>query len=376
LKKNFRIFFLLIALSIFFYLLGSSKIFQSFSKTQKDYQYLSLFSEVISLVKINYVEEIEPETKFQGAYSAMLNSLDEFSSYLTPRETEIFQAYQSGHSFCTGLFGIKVLDYFYVNDVRKGSPAFEAGLKNGDLIKGINGQSIYAKSFWQMYLKLQTEKKENLRLRVLKKATGREIEIKVGTEAGKDSFVLRQSGKESPWLELTCFNEDCYLQLKKYLAAVKPEKIILDLRWYRGGTFAGFQKIAGQFLEKETPLTLKTRKGNIKVPLGSDENYHGKIVVIIGKSTIMYGEILAALLKAQGEKSSQSIVLLGQQTGRFNARLKHILLEDGSSILLTEGLYLINDKSITRTGIKPQIKLKDEELNQLEDRAVGQLKSL
>ena len=375
-KKNFRIFFLLIALSIFFYLLGSSKIFQSFSKTQKDYQYLSLFSEVISLVKINYVEEIELETKFQGAYSAMLNSLDEFSSYLTPWETEIFQAYQSGHSFCTGLFGNKVLDYFYVNDVRKDSPAFEAGLENGDLIKGINGQSIYAKSFWQMYLKLQTEKKENLRLRVLKKAYGREIEIKVDTEAGKDSFVLRQSGKDSPWLELTCFNEDCYLQLKKYLVAVKPEKIILDLRWYRGGTFAGFQKIAGQFLEKETPLTLKTRKGNIKVPLGSDENYHGKIVVIIGQSTIMYGEILAALLKAQGEKSSQSIVLLGQQTGRFNARLKHILLEDGSSILLTEGLYLINDKSITRTGIKPQIKLKDEELNQLEDRAVGQLKSL
>ena len=375
-KKNFRIFFLLIALSIFFYLLGSSKIFQSFSKTQKDYQYLSLFSEVISLVKINYVEEIELETKFQGAYSAMLNSLDEFSSYLTPWETEIFQAYQSGHSFCTGLFGNKVLDYFYVNDVRKDSPAFEAGLENGDLIKGINGQSIYAKSFWQMYLKLQTEKKENLRLRVLKKAYGREIEIKVDTEAGKDSFVLRQSGKDSPWLELTCFNEDCYLQLKKYLVAVKPEKIILDLRWYRGGTFAGFQKIAGQFLEKETPLTLKTRKGNIKVPLGSDENYHGKIVVVIGQSTIMYGEILAALLKAQGEKSSQSIVLLGQQTGRFNARLKHILLEDGSSILLTEGLYLINDKSITRTGIKPQIKLKDEELNQLEDRAVGQLKSL
>ncbi len=331
-KKNFRIFFLLIALSIFFYLLGSSKIFQSFSKTQKDYQYLSLFSEVISLVKINYVEEIELETKFQGAYSAMLNSLDEFSSYLTPWETEIFQAYQSGHSFCTGLFGNKVLDYFYVNDVRKDSPAFEAGLENGDLIKGINGQSIYAKSFWQMYLKLQTEKKENLRLRVLKKAYGREIEIKVDTEAGKDSFVLRQSGKDSPWLELTCFNEDCYLQLKKYLVAVKPEKIILDLRWYRGGTFAGFQKIAGQFLEKETPLTLKTRKGNIKVPLGSDENYHGKIVVIIGQSTIMYGEILAALLKAQGEKSSQSIVLLGQQTGRFNARLKHILLEDGSSL--------------------------------------------
>ena len=160
------------------------------------------------------------------------------------------------------------------------------------------------------------------------------------------------------------------------MITAKPKKLILDLRWYRGGTFEGFKKIAGLFLTKNTALMLKTRKGVKTILLGSDESYHGKIVAVIGQSTVMYGEILAALLKAHGEKPDKMIVLLGQKTGRFSAHLKHILLHDGSSILLTEGLYLINNKGLTRTGIQPQIKLKDGELSQLEERAIGKLNSL
>jgi C-terminal processing protease CtpA/Prc len=288
----------------------------------------------------------------------------------------MYRAYQSGEVFCTGIYGNKTLDYFYVADVRPGSPAATAGLKSGDLIKGINGQSIFAKSFWQMYLKLLTRKEGILKLEVLKEESGREVEVEVGTASGVGNFVHKLLEPNIHWLELTCLNEDCYVKLSRFLSTTKPEKIVLDLRWYRGGTFEGFKKIAGLFLAKNNSLKVKTRQATTTIPVGSNNPYSGKIVVVIGQSTLMYGEILAALLNGQGVKPNKRILFFGQDTGRFSARLKHIVMGDGSSILLTEGLYSVNNLAITPKGIQPQVKIKDKDLGRLNELAIEQLNSL
>lgn len=331
---------------------------------------------MISLVKTNYVEEINPAAKFQGAYSAMLNSLDRFSSYLSPGETIIYRAFQSGRAYATGIFGNKTLDYFYVVDVRPDSPAFGAGLRTGDLIKGVNGKSIFGKSYWQMYLKLLTGEKETLALRVLKKESGREVQIEVETAVSKGNLIHHQLGDHIHRLELGCLNEDCFAKIKSFLSARRPEKIILDLRWYRGGTFNGFKKLAGLFVQKDTSLMIKTRKGTVTTLLGSEDHYKGKAVVLIGQSTVMYGEILAALLKGQGKHTGQRILLMGQTTGRFSARLRHFAMEDGSSILLTEGLYVVNNRDINRNGVQPHIQVKEKDLPRMDELAVNRLNSL
>ena len=125
----------IILLFVVFFLLGGKKIFLPQQEYKKEYQYLSLFSEVVTLIKTNYVEAVKAHEKFPGAYSAMLGSLDPFSAYLIPEKTANYQAFHSGEYFGCGLYGAKRMGYFYVTDVTPGSPAHKAGLISGDTIK-------------------------------------------------------------------------------------------------------------------------------------------------------------------------------------------------------------------------------------------------
>ncbi len=69
--RRLAFFFLLIL--VFFLVFGGNRIFKTASScTRNQYDYLSLFSEVIALVKTDYVEEIKPSEKFPGAFNGMI----------------------------------------------------------------------------------------------------------------------------------------------------------------------------------------------------------------------------------------------------------------------------------------------------------------
>lgn len=386
-KTNKILFLVGILIFAFFLLLADQIIFQPHPETEigKEYRYLSLFSEVVSQVKTNYVEDVDPAEKFPGAFSAMLSSLDPFSAYLDANKTQTYRAYQSGSFYGCGIYGAKVMNYFFITDVTPDSPADRAGLKHGDMIKTVNGVSLYSRSFWEMYLSLLSTEPQNLQLTLFKKDSRDTLKSQIQTRLIELRTVVTPIQNEILLVKLPRFDAAAANLLKEQLTTYnstpgrknKPLKLIIDLRTYCGGDLESFKQIVNLFFKDKIPLTLKL-KDRVKdiFPETKEKNIPAyKAVIIINRSTRMYGELLAAIFKNQGTKSGTAlqypVTFVGTTTQGFISELKFIPLQDGTSILLTEGLFQLNGKSTTANRIEPDIEIKDKYSEQIMDKCIS-----
>ncbi len=370
-RKLNRTIFLLITIFIFFFFLGGRKIFQPYQETKQEYEYLKLFTEVVSLVKNEYVEDVKADAKFPGAFSSMLNSLDPYSSYLDPARTELYNTYKTGHYFGCGIFGTKVRGYFYISDIEKGSPADKAGLKTGDLIKAVNGSSIYSLSFWEMYLPLLSRESQTMEVTLFDRNAQEAKTFSMQSAPIKPGASIKNLKKNILLVKLTRFDEDSVSVLKKGLKAhKKPLKLIVDLRQYAGGDLESFKEITKLFFNGPIPLTIKKKVNQKDIILGSAETdaLKYKVAVVINQSTRMYGELLAALFK-RSAKTPPLSVIVGSKSRGFISNLKSVNLEDGSSILITDGLVLLDGKAAK--GVTPDVKIKNKEKDKIMKKCIS-----
>jgi len=376
-KKLNKLAFFIVVLFIFFFIFAGKKIFRSFTENKKEYQYLSLFSEVTSLVKTDYVEKVKPGAKFPGAYSAMLGALDKFSAYLDTGKTGIYRLYRQGSAYECGIYGSKISNYFYITGVAKNSTAEAAGLKPGDIIKAVNGKSIYSLSFWEMYLSLLTNKPGTIEIVLLKNRTTKASKINLKTQRTGEGPIVKKIEPGILLVDLSRIDRERVTALKRELgeaAAQHPFKLIIDLRKYNGGDLESFVRLTKLFFNQTIPLTLKLKHKKETFLLGANANealtYHA--VVVVNKSTMMYGELLAYLFKTfQTPERPAAVTLIGSKTRGFISKLKHIPLDDGSSILLTEGLFLLKGKNPAKTGVTPDVKIKETDAAKIIDRGIS-----
>ena len=368
-KKSYRL-LLVYLLPVFILASGSPKDVGSYGETQKDFQYLSLFSEVISLIKNNYVEAIDPQSKLPSAFSSMLTSLDKRSSYLDPEETKQYLLYAANDHYGIGVFGIKLLNYFFITDVIPKSPADIAGLSTGDIIKGVNNNSLFSKSYWEMFLTLITKNRTNLNLTVHQAKEKKPKDITIQTNKISNPTTIKSINSKITLIQITQINNDSVKKLHEYFLTQKPVKLIIDLRRYSGGDFDSFLEISKLFFGPSTLLSLKSRNGEKPIPIGSPHALKYKSVVIINYSTIMFNELLAAMFKLQ-KSPDRHATLIGIPTTGFLSKLKHIPLDDNSSVLISDGFYWVKEKNVAETGISPDKKIKLEDFVNIMDKSIG-----
>ncbi|MCK4764671.1 MAG: PDZ domain-containing protein [Candidatus Aminicenantes bacterium] len=368
-----KLFFFVVIIFIVFYLMGGPKVFDFFSEKKIDHQYLSLFAEIAGKTKRNYFENVQPGQKFPGAYTGMLRSLDKSSAYLNPRQTAVYDLYRSGTYCSTGIYGVRLSGYFYISDVVKDSPAQKAGLIPGDVIKTVGDNSLYALPYYQMHLSLLSAEPGDIQVSVYKKAAGKTIKINLQTQLSVSSARVKEIAAGKLLVELPKIDKTAVKYLKEKLKNTRPLKLIIDLRRYSGGDFASFLEIAGIFFNDRLlqpfpfPLTLKKKKGSREFLLGSKDAPDYKAVVIVNRSTIMYGELLALLFK----NCKQGVTLIGAGTPGFISKLKQVKFDDGSSVLLSEGFFLVGGKNAAGSGVTPHIELKNKEFANILDRCTA-----
>jgi carboxyl-terminal processing protease len=379
-KKIKYFIFPVVLLMVFFFVFGGTKIFRSFSQTKKEYDYLSLFSQVVSLIKTDYVEKIQPIEKFPGAFSGMLGALDKTSAYLDSEQTKIYNLYLQKKVCNCGIYGTRYSNYFYITDVVKLSTPVACEIKPGCIIKAVNGKSIYGQSFWQMYLSLLSDKPETIELVLLKEDSSTPCKVKVQTVPPKNTPIFKKIREDIYLVELSRIDEEQVTFLKHQLGQERgrrsdsnPLKLIIDLRKYSGGDLDSFIQLTKLFFNNSIPLklTLKTKSGEESFSLGSNHALSYRAVVIINRSTRMYGELLANLFKISQAPNDSDITLVGIETNGFISKLKQVSLKDGSSILLTEGLFFLNGKNPGKSTVTPDVKVKDEDFAAIVDRSVS-----
>ncbi|MCP5047940.1 MAG: PDZ domain-containing protein [bacterium] len=382
-KRLDRVLFFIILLFLLFLMVGGKKVFRSYPETKSEYQYISLFSEVVSMVRTDYVESVEPATKFPGAYSAMLRTLDRQSAYLDAGKTGLYSLYLQGKTCGSGIYGTETGGYFMVTDVAKDSPAEKAGIAPGDMIKAVNGTSIFRLSYWEMYFSLVTKNPGKLELVLLKKGDTEPVIVKLNTlppardaDAQDAGLVSGKVGTDVLLVELPRIDTASASALEQLLqkessATNEPLKLIIDLRRYNGGDLEGFTRMAGLFSKEEMSLELKSKHKTEPLTLGANQNREQPLdyraAIILNPSTRMYGEMLAAVFRKNAMK------IVGTATQGFVSKLKHIPLTDGSSILLTESLFLLEGKNLAGAGIKPDIKIKGADTEKITARCISLL---
>jgi len=343
-----------IAASLFFF-----KI--SYSENNDIYKKIDLFGEVLEKINKEYVDEVDQSKSMDAAINGLLQSLDPYSTYMTP---ESFKGMQTETSGKFGGLGIEVgMESGVVKVITPidNTPASKAGLKAGDYIVKIDGVQVQGKSLMDavdlMRGLVGSSIEITIRRRGVKKALifniTREI---IQVQSVKSELIDNNIG----YIRLTSFNENSSDQIKEKVKKLNKNKnlkgYILDLRNNPGGLLSQAIKISDFFLENGEIVSTKSRQAseNRKWFAKKGDLTNGKTLIIL----INYGSASASEIVAGALKDHKRAILVGENSYGKGSVQSIIPLKNRGAIRLTIAkYYLPSGKSISNVGVTPDIEV-------------------
>ena len=362
------------------FLLLTVVAFKSPSSAQRDNDYLF----VRTLVNINrqvvnnYVEPVEAAKLEQAAIDGMLETLDPFTVYVPPAQREEFDRRLEGTFKGVGV-QLNQLPNGAVEVVTPidGSPAFKAGVKAGDIILKVNGESIEGLRLPEVIKKIGGELGSEVRLRVRhvngeeQDLSMRRQEINVPTVRGyrrnaDDSWDFYVSADPKiAYLRLTQFTPSTFEIAKPLLDNLVKDGmkgLILDLRWNPGGQLDQAVHLVNLFIEKGTIVVTKgrNRPEDRKEANGNGTLPWFPMIVLVNEHSASAAEIVAGSLM-----DNKRAAVLGERTYGKGSVQELIPLEGSNGELkltvayyyLPSGRLVHRKKDATDWGVEPQIRV-------------------
>lgn len=325
------------------------------------YQRIKTFAETLSLVKKNYVEEVDEKDLVYGAIKGMLNSLDPHSSFLPPEHFKEMQIETKGEFGGLGIqIGIKDKILTIIAPIDD-TPAFKAGVKAGDKIIKIDGESTKDISLHDAVTKLRGPKGTPVTITIFREGLEKPLDIKIVRDIIKLKSVKHKIIDETiGYIKLTQFQQKTASDLRNALEEIDKKNInalILDLRNNPGGLLNGAVDVSSLFLPPEKLVVyIKGRSGEkteFKTAKGN-RHFDYPMIVLVNQGSASASEIVAGALQ-----DWEQAVILGTQTFGKGSVQTVIPLSDGSALRLTTARYYTpKDRSIQTTGITPDIIVK------------------
>lgn len=336
------------------------------------YEMLNLFGEVMERTKAGYVEEVSDQELIEQALNGMLSSLDPHSSYLDA-ESFNFMSEQTKGKF--GGLGIEVtMDNGLVKVVSPidDTPAFKAGLKAGDYITHIDGETVIGLNLNEAVAKLRGKIGTKVKLSIRREGekpfdvTIKRQEIKiqsVKTEIKNDDIL---------YIRISSFTEDNDKSIKKaYNDAVKKlgdklSGIIIDVRNNPGGLLDQAVAVSDLFLDKGEIVSTRARneQENVKYSAHEGDISDGlPIVVMINEGSASASEIVAGAL----QDHHRAIILGEKSFGKGSVQTVIPLGDFGAMRLTTARYYTPSGRSIQAKGIEPDIEVLPAQVKPLEN---------
>jgi len=325
---------------------------------------LKLFSDIIHIVKNEYVNEVDNKELINGAIKGLVSNLDPHSNYLDPDLYKELQVETKGEFAGLGIEISKKENDIVIVSPMSGSPAEKVGVLSGDIIKKVNGIDITDLSLMELVKKLRGKKGTSVKISVLRKDAKELIEFKITRNKIKlETVKAIYLGDGFGYIRLNQFAEDSEKKLRKGLTEIKNEiddkkikGLIFDLRNNPGGLLNQAVKVTDIFLDKGLIVYTKTKNGKINQKFeATRKNTQPKypLIILINHGSASASEIVSASLQGHSRAT-----LLGTQTFGKGSVQTVTPLNNGGAISLTTALYYsVNDKSIQATGVKPDIEI-------------------
>ena len=330
----------------------------------KLYKKIDLFSEVLEKIQKEYVTEIDQSEVMDSAINGVLQSLDPYSAYMSPKIFEEMQTETRGEF---GGLGIEVsMEGGVVKVIAPidDTPASRAGIKAGDYIVKINGEQVQGKTLIEAVNLMRGPVNSSIEITVRRKGVKKAKIFKIIREIIEiKSVVSKLIDNEVGYLRLRSFNENSSNQLKKEISKLeKNDKLvgyIFDLRNNPGGLLSQAVKISDFFLDDGEIVSTKGRKEreNRKFFAKEGDYLKGKpLIVLINNGSASASEIVAGALQDQ-----KRAILLGEPTYGKGSVQSIIPLKNRGAIRLTiSKYYLPSGKSISEVGVTPDIRVEEK----------------
>ncbi|SHG53674.1 carboxyl-terminal processing protease [Thermosyntropha lipolytica DSM 11003] len=330
---------------------------------------------VVTLIKTQGLYEPTPAQMISGAASGIVDSLnDPYSKYL---DKDTWQELKIRLEAKFGGIGVYVLEEgkgrFKIISPIKGTPAYRAGIKNGDIILKINGESVQNMTQDEVVSLMRGDPGTQLLLTVYRESDGKEHEFKIIREiinVPSVEYEVLDTVHGIGYIALNQFHAGSAQEMAEAINDLAGERkcrgIILDLRYNGGGDFNAALEIASLFLDKGREIVrVKDGKGREEVYKSSGGNIDVPVVVLINEDTASAAEILAGALK-----DNQRAVLVGRTTfGKGLVQTVYPLRDGGALKLTTQKYFTPSGTDINEVGIHPDYEVekgekdKDKELD-------------
>mgnify|MGYP001407307152 FL=1 len=325
------------------------------------YKKIDLFSEVLETIKQEYVDDVDQAKIMDSAINGLLQSLDPYSGYMSPKSFNGMQTDTRGEF---GGLGIEIgMESGVVKVISPidDTPASNAGVKSGDYIVRINGQQVQGKTLTEavelMRGPVGSEIKLTIRRRNEKKALEFKIKRAIIEVKSVEAKIIGDKNKIG-YLRLKSFNENSDKQLfEKINNFEKKNKLtgyILDLRNNPGGLLTQAINITDFFLNEGEIVSTKGRKISESRKFFSKrgDEINGKpLIVITNNGSASASEIVSGALK-----DHKRAIILGERTYGKGSVQSIIPLKNGGGLRLTiSKYYLPSGESISEVGVLPDI---------------------
>ena len=325
------------------------------------YKKIDLFGEVLEKINKEYVDEINQSDGMDAAINGLLQSLDPYSTYLSPENFNVIQTETSGKFGGLGIEVTMEAGVVKVITPIDDTPASKAGFKAGDYIVKINDIQVQGKTLTEAVELMRGPVGSNIELTVRRKGLKKAITFNLTREIIQVQSVKSDFLDESiGYIRLTSFNENSSQQIKKRIKELNKKSnlkgYILDLRNNPGGLLSQAIKISDFFLDNGEIVSTKSRKKieNRKWFAKQGDLTNGKPLIVL----INYGSASASEIVAGALKDHKRAIIIGENSYGKGSVQSIIPLKNKGAIRLTIAkYYLPSGNSISEVGITPDIEI-------------------
>ncbi len=331
----------------------------SLLSTNTDGDFSKLY-EVYNTLENYYFEDVDEEALVNGAINGMVESLDDpYSDFMSTDEATSFHESISSSFEGIGAEIQQENDQIVIVSPIKGAPAEEAGLKAGDMILEVDGESLQGMSSSNAVLLIRGEKGTKVTLTIQRPGQSDTMKVEIVRDTIPIETVYTETVSNNiEKIQITSFSEHTAEELEKALKSAEKDGakgIILDLRQNPGGLLDQAQEIANMFVDEGKILyQVEYRNGKKEVTKATGNGYKVSLptTVLIDEGSASASEIVAAALK-----ESADIPLVGMKSFGKGTVQSAQDFTDGSNLKFTTAKWLTPDGNwIHKKGISPDVK--------------------
>lgn len=314
-------------------------------------KHLSVFSEVLSLIRRAYVEETSMDELLSGALDGTTDALDPMATFVPAPYVDPYREVRRIGPRRSGLTVAKERGIAFVVAVDHNSPGESAGLKQGDILAKINDRSTRRLPLWQLQAMLAEETGTELQLEVIRRGQTQDLTLVLGSYQTLPPELDEKSGLSV--LKIARFDQDDLGEMRAALANLVDEgreKLLIDVRGVAGGSAEAAFAMAGLFVGGTLGKLSSRDEATLHFQSQEKPVWHGDTVILIDSGTQGAAEIFATVLR-QGIGSQ----LVGRRSFGHAGRQRLLSLSNGSQLLLTDSFYSGPDGQPIDESLEPDV---------------------